>query len=152
VLVHLALGAVPPGHVVVGARADEGAVLAGAACVIATSEWSRQQLHSLYALPADRVFVARPGADPADRAAGTPPGGELLCVAAVTQHKGHDILLEALTAVADVPWRLTCVGSLEREPAFVEKLQAGVADLAWSGRVVFRGARTGPDLDAAYAA
>ncbi len=49
-------------------------------------------------------------------------GGELLCVAAVTPHKGHDVLLAALATVADLPWRCVCVGTLDRDPDFVERL------------------------------
>ncbi len=95
--------------------------------------------------------MAAPGVDPADLASGTEGGGELLCVAAVTAHKGHDVLLTALAATADLPWRCVCVGTLDREPEFVEDLrhraeQAGIAD-----RVCFAGLRTGNDLAAAYA-
>ena len=74
-----------------------------------------------------------PASTPPGLASGTDRGGELLCVAAVTAHKGHDVLLAALAAIADLPWRCVCVGTLDREPAFVEGLrhraeQAGIAD------------------------
>ena len=99
VLVHMALGDGPPGHVVAGASAAEGAVLAGAHAVLTTSSWTRQRLLDRYALRPDRVHVAEPGAEPADVAPGTADGRELLCVAAVTAHKGHNVLLGALAAI-----------------------------------------------------
>ena len=86
---------------------------------VTTSSWTRERLLDRYALRPDRVHVAEPGADPADLAPGTAGGGELLCVAAVTAHKGHDVLLDALAAIADLPWRCVCVGTLDRDPAFV---------------------------------
>ena len=62
------------------------------------------------------------------------------------------MLLAALAATADLPWRCVCVGTLDREPAFVDRLrdraeQAGIAD-----RVCLAGPRTGDDLGRTYAA
>jgi glycosyltransferase involved in cell wall biosynthesis len=123
--------------------ASERAVLAAAAGVVVTSEWSRQRLGELYGL--DRVHVAQPGADLADLAPGTPDGGALLCVAAVTPGKGHDVLLDALDSVSDLAWRCTCVGSLDKDRAFADSLRRR------NDRVDFPGALSGPDLDRAYA-
>ena len=83
-------------------RRRERAVLAAAAAVVTTSAWTRRRLVELYGLPADRVHVAEPGVDAAGLAPGTAAGGALLCVAAVTPDKGHDVLLDAL-ATADGP-------------------------------------------------
>ncbi|HET8759346.1 MAG TPA: glycosyltransferase, partial [Solirubrobacteraceae bacterium] len=97
---------------------DERRVLEAATAVVTTSHWTRHRLRELYGLPAERVHVAAPGVDPAGRAAGTAGGGALLCVAAVTPGKGHDVLVDALATVGDLPWRCTCVGSLDRDAAF----------------------------------
>jgi glycosyltransferase involved in cell wall biosynthesis len=86
--------------------------------------------------------------DAAALAPGTAAGNALLCVAAVTPGKGHDVLMEALATLTDLAWQCTCVGSLDRAPAFA----ASVVDRAPGDRVRFTGARTGPDLDRAYAA
>lgn len=146
VLVHM-----PVGHRARDARGREGAALESAAAVITTSSWSRRRLLDLYRLPADRVHVAEPATDAAELAAGTATGGELLCVAAVTPDKGHDLLLEALRTVAELPWRCACPGSLERDPAFVAGMCESLgADLG--GRVSLPGPLGGADLDRAYAA
>ena len=152
VLVHMSIGEAPPGHHVADAETREGAVLSAVAAVVTTSSWTRDRLLLRYPLPPANVVVAEPGVDPAGLAAGTDRGGELLCVAAVTAHKGHDVLLAALAATADLPWRCVCVGTLDREPAFVDCLrdraeQAGIAD-----RVCLAGLRTGDDLGRTYAA
>jgi glycosyltransferase involved in cell wall biosynthesis len=133
-------------------RMRERAVLSVAAAVVTTSEWTRGRLLELYGLPGDRVHVATPGVDAADLAIGTTAGGALLCVAAVTFAKGHDVLLDALAATSDLSWHCVCVGSLDRDPAFVEDLRRRSLDGGLGERVSFPGPRTGADLDRSYAA
>ncbi|MGN9891817.1 glycosyltransferase family 4 protein [Micromonospora sp. L31] len=130
----------------------EAAALACAVAVVTTSGWTRRRLLDRYPLPADRVHVATPGVDPAPPAIGTGAGTALLCVAAVTAHKGHDVLVRALAEVADLPWTLDCVGALTRDPGFVAGLRRLVDERGLAGRVRLAGPRTGADLDAAYAA
>jgi glycosyltransferase involved in cell wall biosynthesis len=96
--------------------------------------------------------VAQPGVDPAQLASGTDRGGELLCVAPVSSHKGHDVLLAALAATADLPWRCVCVGSLDRDPVFVERLRLEAEAAGVGGRIRFPGVQIGDDLAQAYAA
>ena len=64
-------------------------------------------------------------------------GNHLLCVAAVTPAKGHDDLLTALGTLTDLPWRLTCVGSLDRAPAYTAGVRRRAVDLG--DRVTFAG-------------
>jgi glycosyltransferase involved in cell wall biosynthesis len=141
VLVHMLLG-----------DERERAVVSAARAVVTTSAWSRGRLLELYDLPADRVHVAAPGADAAELAAGTAAGEALLCVAAVTFDKGQDVLVDALATMADLPWQCECVGRLDRAPAFVEALRGRVVEAGLGDRISFPGPRTGPDLDAGYAA
>ena len=71
---------------------------------------------------AGRTWLGRPSTRPSP-VTGTAAGGELLCVAAVTLDKGHDLLLGALTAIADLSWQCTCVGSLDRDPMFAQDIR-----------------------------
>jgi glycosyltransferase involved in cell wall biosynthesis len=151
VLVHMPLGHRPPAAEAGAVRARERQALAAAAAVVTTSAWSRRRLGELYGLAADRVHVAEPGADAAALAPGTAAGGALLCVAAVTTDKGHDVLLDGLAAATDLRWRCACVGSLEREPAFAAAVRRRARERGLGGRVRFPGPRTGPQLDRAYA-
>jgi glycosyltransferase involved in cell wall biosynthesis len=128
----------------------EREVLEAAAAVITTSEWARRRLEELYGLP--EVHVAEPGADPAALAPGSADGGALLCVAAVTRGKGHDVLLGGLATVTDLSWRCACVGSLDRAPAFADHVQRRALAVGLRDRVHFAGPRTGAALDDAYAA
>jgi glycosyltransferase involved in cell wall biosynthesis len=149
VLVHMPLG---HGTTDGDAREREGAVLSAAATVVTTSAWARRALLELYALPGDRVHVAEPGVDPAELAPGTPAAGALLSVAAVIPGKGHDVLLDALTPLAGLPWRCHCVGSLERDPDFVEHLRRRALDGGLDGRVRFAGPQAEAELARSYAA
>jgi glycosyltransferase involved in cell wall biosynthesis len=152
VLVHMPLGHRPPDDEAGAVRAREGEVLAAAAAVVTTSDWTRRRLGELYALPTERVHVAEPGVGPAPLARRTAAGDALLCVAAVTPGKGHDVLLDGLALVADVSWRCECVGSLDRDPPFAGAVLTRARDSGLGDRVRFPGPLTGEDLDRAYGA
>jgi glycosyltransferase involved in cell wall biosynthesis len=152
VLVHMPLGHRPPDDEAAAVRTRERAVLSAAAAIVTTSAWTRRRLGELYALPTNRVHVAEPGVDAAGLAPGTAAGDSLLCVAAVTPDKGHDVLLDALAMATDLSWRCACVGSLDREPAFADGVRRRARDGGLGDRMHFTGPRTGPELDRAYAA
>jgi glycosyltransferase involved in cell wall biosynthesis len=149
VLVHMPLG---NGRREGEVAAAEHAVLTAAAAIVTTSSWTREWLLDRYALRPDALHVAAPGADLAGLVPGTAEGGALLCVAAVTAQKGHDVLLAALAGIADLSWRCVCVGSLDRDPVFVERLRRRADADGIGDRVRFTGAQTGDDLDRSFAA
>jgi glycosyltransferase involved in cell wall biosynthesis len=152
VLVHMPLGHRPADRGPDEARTRERAVLSAATTVVTTSAWTRSRLLELYSLPADRVHVAEPAVDAADLATPSAAGDALLCVAAVTFDKGHDVLLTALEAVSDLSWHCVCVGSLDRDPTFVEGLRRRLLDVGLDDRVHLVGPRIAGDLDRSYAA
>ncbi|WP_027347177.1 glycosyltransferase family 4 protein [Hamadaea tsunoensis] len=132
------------------ANAREERALGCAAAVVATSEWTRHELIRLYALPPALIHVARPGTDPAAEAVPREAGSRLLCVAAVTPNKGHDILVSALAALAGEDWTCVCAGSLTKDAAYADALRDRVAALGLAERILFTGARVGADLETAY--
>jgi glycosyltransferase involved in cell wall biosynthesis len=132
-------------------RVPERRVLSSATAVVTTSAWSRRWVVHSYGLRARSVHVAEPGVDPADLATGSASGGRLLCVAAVTGDKGHDVLLAALAEVADLPWRLTCAGSLSRDRDTASSRQRDAVELGIADRVTWTGALSRAELDKAYA-
>ena len=153
VLVHMPLGHRPGPAEADAVRHREEAVLHAASAVVTTSAWTQRRLSELYAVPAERIRVAPPGVDAAAPAAGSQSGvGGLLCVAAVTYGKGHDVLVQALSGLADLPWRCRCVGSLDRDPCFADAVRRQARDAGLRQRIAFVGPLTGAALDAAYAA
>jgi glycosyltransferase involved in cell wall biosynthesis len=152
VLVHMPLGHRPLDDGAGEVMTRERAVLSSGVAVVTTSAWTRRRLLELYSLPSDRVHVAEPGVDAAELATGTATGGALLCVAAVRFDKGHDVLLDALEMVAEESWHCVCVGSLDRDRAFVEDLRGRARLRGLADRVEFAGPRTGAELDRSYAA
>ena len=146
------LSHMPLGHADDAAAAGERAVLAHASGVVATSRWTRDWLAEHHGVPEQRVRVAVPGVDPAPTAVGTKDGGGLLCVAAVTPGKGHDVLLRALEGVSDLTWRCTCVGALDVDPEYADGLRRAAEDRSLGDRLTFTGPLTGEALDRAYAA
>jgi glycosyltransferase involved in cell wall biosynthesis len=104
--------------------AAEPKVLRAVRAVVTTSRWTREWVLERHRLAPERVQVAVPGVDDGPLVAGSARGGELLCVGPVTRAKGHDVLLAALREIEDLQWRCTCVGALDLEPAFVDRLRA----------------------------
>lgn len=131
--------------------AAERSVIEACSAVIATSTWTRQWTSAHYALPLRRVQVATPGVDPAPLAPRREPGRYLLCVANVSHEKGHDVLVGALAALADLAWRCTCAGAVADDAAFMDGLRITARAAGIDRRLRFAGALSGAALEAAYA-
>lgn len=132
--------------------AGERAALHAAEAVAATSPWARRRLIDHHDLDPDRVHAVPPGTDPAPLAAGTDGATRLLCVASLIPRKGHDLLVEALAAVAHLPWTCECAGTLDRDPAHVTRVRRLIGRHRLGDRVHLGGPQTGDRLAAAYAA
>lgn len=130
----------------------ERETLQAAAAVVATSPWAGRRIAERHALPPGRVHVVTPGTDPAPLAPGTDGVTRLLCVASLTPRKGHDVLVEALAAVADLPWSCRCVGPLGRDPEHVARVRELIGRHGLADRVRLPGTLTGEPLAAQYAA
>jgi glycosyltransferase involved in cell wall biosynthesis len=150
VLLHMPLATAVDTHHDASAERSEQAVLHAAAGVVVTSEWTRRQVLTRYAIPACRVHVARPGVDRV-AASARPVRGQLICVGVLGHHKGQDLLVEALAELADRNWHCVLAGSLDRDPDFVEQLQTRISRLGYDHRVRLSGVLTGVALSHAYA-
>lgn len=128
----------------------EHAVLTTAAAVITTSDMTRSAVLADYALDPDVVTAAPPGVDPAEPATRSSGGSRLICVAAVTPAKGHDVLLAALDELRDLDWTCRCVGSLHLDLGFVDRLSEFAYRHSLTERLEFTGPLVGPDLADAF--
>jgi len=149
-------------------EASERRALAAARLVVVTSRATAAAL-AWYGVGPDRIAVVEPGTERAplargsaslagswaiaDDASGTdhqpsaidhqPSEIALLCVATLTPRKGHELLFRALAAVPQHNWRLTCAGSIDRDPSTVERLRAQLHAAGLDDRVSLAG-----DMDA----
>jgi glycosyltransferase involved in cell wall biosynthesis len=149
VLLHMPLATAVDTHHDASAERSERAVLRAVAGVVVTSEWTRQQVLTRYAIPACRVHVARPGVDRV-AAPARPIRGHLICVGVLGGHKGQDLLVEALADLADRDWHCVLAGSFDRDPDFVKQLQTRITRLGYDRRVRLSGVLTGAALSHAY--
>lgn len=121
-------------------RQSEGRALAHARRVIVTSPATAQVLTSHYGVPPDHIAVAEPGTDPAPRAKGSGSAiVHLLAVGSLVPRKGYDVLLDALSALVDLPWRLTIAGE-RRDEDTARRIEAQIASLRLGDRVSLAGA------------
>ena len=149
VLLHMPLATALDTHHDTSAERSERDVLRAATGVVATSEWTRRQVLARYEIPGDRVHVARPGVDRVTAPA-RPVPGRLICVGVLSSHKGQDLLVEALADLADRDWQCVLVGSLDRDPDFVEQLRARTEDLGHGRRIRLAGILTHAALSQVY--
>jgi glycosyltransferase involved in cell wall biosynthesis len=149
VLLHMPLATALDTHHDASAEHSERIVLRAAAGVVVTSEWTRRQVLTRYAIPACRVHVARPGVD-RFAAPARPVRGQLICVGVLGRHKGQDLLVEALADLADRDWHCVLAGPLDRDPDFVRQLRARITRLGYGHRVRLSGVLTGAALSHAY--
>jgi len=136
-LLHMPLGATPDENParLAHLRHIEASALRSARRVIVTGRASLAALGE-YGLPSGQIVLIEPGTDlgePAQHRSRTPI--RMLCVATVQPHKGHGLLVEALAALASLPWQLTCVGSLTRSPDAVEQLRTRIRQLGLTQRI-----------------
>jgi glycosyltransferase involved in cell wall biosynthesis len=134
-------------------RQTERAALGAAARVVVTSEATARIVITDYDVPPQRISVVGPGNDPASPAPGSDDGVvRLLSVGSVVPVKGLDLLIAALAALPDMPWRLTIAGDRTRDVATAAQLDADIAAHDLCDRVAVLGAVPPEGIDALYLA
>jgi glycosyltransferase involved in cell wall biosynthesis len=118
---------------------QERTLLARAARIVVASAATGRDAVALGAEP-ERIAVVRPGTRPGPLAQGSgEPGVHMLCVASLTPRKGHLVLLDALGSLSRLRWRLTCVGSAERDPHTARTIEARIAAHGLEDRITLAG-------------
>lgn len=131
-------------------KASEENALRRANHVVVTSRATSRILIEHMGLDREKVTVAEPGTDPAGRATGTGAPLHILAVGAVLPRKGYNLLVEALSALTDIDWRLTIAGALDRHPHAVATLRETIDRNKLSGRVKLAGKVVPATLDRFY--
>lgn len=148
-LVHLPLPAeagLPPDEAQALAELEARAVHA-ASDVVTTSHWAAADLARRYGRT--DVIVAVPGAARGPVAPGSRPP-HLLVLGALTRVKNHAVLVAALAALRDLPWRATFAGPAGAQPDVAADLARAVDDAGLGGRVDLSGAVVGEPLAALW--
>jgi glycosyltransferase involved in cell wall biosynthesis len=119
--------------------------------VVVTSAATARTL-ARYNVTPSRIAVVEPGTDRAPVAAGS--GGnalQMLGVGSIVPRKGYAVLFEALARLeVEIEWRLTVVGSVERDPPLVARLRAQLAADRLDGRVCLAGETDERGMAACY--
>jgi glycosyltransferase involved in cell wall biosynthesis len=122
-------------------RASERAALAAVKHVVVTSEATAQRLAADYSVPKDKITVAKPGNDVVASAPGNRDGVvQILSVGALVPRKGFDVLVAALSMLADLPWHLTIAGDRNRDTKTASQIDGDIARLKLGERVTVLGA------------
>lgn len=120
-------------------KALERAALGLAQSVVATSRHTVETLARDYMVARGHLFLAAPGTDQASRAHNPGSVPRLLTVATLTHRKAHDILIEALAQISDLPWSSELVGSLDRDAKVTAHVRNLLAARGLQDRVILHG-------------
>jgi glycosyltransferase involved in cell wall biosynthesis len=114
---------------------SESMALQAAQCVIVTSHTTKHTLVNQFSIPETKICVALPGTDRGKFApcVGVPP--LLLCVASLTPRKAHDVLIDALARISDLPWQARFVGGERFAPDWSVALRQQIARLHLAHRI-----------------
>lgn len=131
-------------------RESERRALARANHVIVTSRATKRIITEQLGLSPDKITIAEPGTDPAQRATGTGAPLHILAVGAVLPRKGYDLLVEALSSLKDIDWRLSIAGATDRHPQAVEAVQGAIRKHNLEDRVTLMGKVVPATLERLY--
>jgi glycosyltransferase involved in cell wall biosynthesis len=121
-------------------RDSEREALAHAALTVVPSKATARILMTDYGIQEQRMLVAEPGTDLQPIVPSREEGAlSLLTIGSVVPRKAHELLVEALAGLIDVPWRLTIVGDTDRHPAHVSLVQELIDRHRLSDRVTLTG-------------
>ncbi len=126
--------------------------------VIANSQFIREHIIENYGITSENIDVATRGIDPdvwnpdlypenaiaaARSEIGVAEGVPLILMAGrITKWKGHDLVIEALGLIKDLPWELAVVGAPDKNGAYTLRLKARAEQLGIADRVRWLGSRS----------
>ena len=122
--------------------ADERRALAHAAAVICTSPATGRRLVAAFGVDPAVLTVAPPGTDRAPRAPGGGDPPRLVSIGSLIPLKRHDVLVDALAAIAGRRWEARIIGSDALDPGCAAALRARIAAAGLSPRITLVGSVT----------
>ncbi|KAA0020704.1 glycosyltransferase family 4 protein [Salinicola corii] len=133
-------------------RISETRALAAVEGVMVTSVYTARRLAD-FDVSADRIAVIEPGVElsPIEKNEESNAIPRLLCIATITPRKGQDLLVEALSELADLPWQCQLVGALDRADHYVAQVREAIARHRLEARIELLGSQPLERLPAFYA-
>ena len=130
----------------------EAEALTLARCIVTPSRRTAQELTRLFRVPTGKITIAEPGILRGKRAQGAKAGAPLHIVSAgtLTPRKGFGVLIDALHAVRDLPWRATIAGSVDAWPDTAAQVRRKISDYEFSERVRLAGHLDEASLSSLY--
>jgi glycosyltransferase involved in cell wall biosynthesis len=133
-------------------RQRETANMALAACVVAPSQHTADLLVQDFGVAPARLLVGLPGfARPTLTPMIKTNPALIVSVGVLVERKGHDVLLNALAGIADLPWQAEIIGQAQ-DADLAAALSTQAAMLGLAGRVTFLGSLSAQALQARYRA
>ena len=120
-------------------HASETRALAASRAILVTSPGTAGLLVGQFNISASKITVARPGTQVNDFASCTGDPLQLLTVATLTRRKAHDVLIQALAMVAELPWQAHFIGGAEFDPPWAASLHTLVLESGLQDRIHFHG-------------
>lgn len=117
--------------------------------VVVTSQPTADLLVQDFSVARERITVAEPGTESANRARGDKTI-RLLGVGSITPRKGFDTLVAALSEIADLGWECRIAGSLDRDLTATDNLRRQIEQANLLDRVHLLGALTDEALADEY--
>lgn len=131
-------------------HASEAQALSFARHVIVPSPTTARILAADFGVAPERITVAEPGTERAQRGRGTGRPLSLLAVGSVIPRKGYDVLAEALASLASLDWMLSIAGSDRLSPDTTSDLHRRLAVLGLADRIRILGALSEAELAGLY--
>ena len=127
----------------------EAANLTLAAHVVVPSPHTARILAANFGVPPARITIAPPGFAAPDplRTPVTPP--LILSVGLIAVRKGHDVLIRALSRIADLEWQAQIVGGTH-DPVYAAALKSRIEAATLTPRITMRGRMATEDLATLY--
>jgi len=106
---------------------------------VVTSAATARELDANYGMPRAAIAIASPGIDPAPLASGGGDVPAILSVGSLIRRKGHDVSIDALAMLGDLPWTCRIVGSRALDPAVAGALEAQILAAGLADRITLVG-------------
>lgn len=129
---------------------QERAALSHADRIIVTSESTAILLTKEFAVKPTRITIALPGNDPKEIVIKKSSIPSLLAVGSLIRRKGYDILVEALSSLKDLSWRLTIAGDRKRDTSVTAELDSAFLSAGLLDRTTMAGAVSDERLNELY--